>query len=177
MDPEWRCVNFPMVKNGGYPCVMMVYQSAFIPIFSNKKRPRDSTVSALGFSRFSNGAARKRLPPSPCCRSSNWKRPFRVVDDAWGSGNSLCYLVVFGKIKKFLDLWGGVAQFPWKGVNFVVFFSPVLPFYQKNTVFVRAILKKTHFILCNMRSTKDEETTLQSYSVVAQIWSMLWVWC
>ena len=146
MDPEWRCLNF-LVKNGGCSSVMMVYQSAFFPIFSNKKRPRDSTVSALGFSRFSNGAARKRLPPSPCCRSSNWKRPFRVVDDAWGSGNSLCYLVVFGKIKKFLDLWGGVAQFPWKGVNFVVFFSRVLPFYQKKHRFCSCNFEEDTFHL------------------------------
>ena len=76
---------------------------------------------------------------------------------AWGSGNSLCYLVVFGTIKKFLDLWVEYLQFPWKGVNFLFFFPVLRSTSKKHTVFVREFWRRWHFILCNIRSTKDEE--------------------
>lgn len=164
MDPEWRFVNFPIVKNGGYSCVMMVYQSAFSLIFSNKNRFLGPPGSVFRQAHAVEAATGRGLP-------------WRVVDGAWGSGID-CVIWWFLEDHILWSLWVEYLQFPWKGVDFLFFFfSGGSSFYPKNTVFVREILKKKHFILCNIRSTKDEEKTLQSYSVITQIWSMLWVWC
>ena len=162
MDPEWRCLNFLWLKMGDVLLLWWFTRVLFSPSFPIKIVFLDRQEASSAKPMLSKQQLEEALRGCWWC-VRKWLR--------------LCYLVVFGRSYS-MESMGGASQFPWKG-GWLCFFPRVLPFYPKKTHrFCSWNFEEDDISSCATSGRlKMKKKTLQSYSVITQIWSMLWVWC